>query len=220
MRDLTTQYPRHTIRRAIRPDLTADSRTGLRSIRNSADYFFVFCRQVLPKLEERIEKQLLNKFKETLLTQKEKTEVERAWIQRKDNLAKVPELIDPGEPEPAAPELFLPVSEYKNVVQSVHGDGLSDQTYNDIGRYTIFPNHMAKRMFPTTYFGRYEKEEYKYNQTLALQTREEALRITNDLGRLTVPKDRNVNYDRLAALKNYDMKEFVLKDEDSYVALY
>lgn len=123
MRDLTTQYTRHTIRRAIRPDFTnlVDKR-GQRNIQNPADFFFVFCRQILPKIEERMERQLLDKFKETLLTNKEKTEIERAWIQRKDNLAKVPERIDPGEPMPEKPTLSIPVSEYKNTVSSIFGD--------------------------------------------------------------------------------------------------
>jgi hypothetical protein len=40
----------------------------------------VFCRQVLPKSEERMERQLLDKFAETLLTNNEKTELERAWL--------------------------------------------------------------------------------------------------------------------------------------------
>jgi hypothetical protein len=37
---------------------------------------------------------------------------------------------------------------------------------------------------------------------------------------LTLPKDRNIDYDRIAGLKNYDVKEYVLKDEESFVALY
>jgi hypothetical protein len=48
MRDLTSTYIRHTIRRPIRP---SDNNRNLRDTRirmNAADYFFVLCRQILP----------------------------------------------------------------------------------------------------------------------------------------------------------------------------
>lgn len=51
-------------------------------------------------------------------------------------------------------------------------------------------------MFPSIMFGRYEREEYEHNgKVLGIQTREEGLRITNDLARLTLPKERNVEYE-------------------------
>ena len=62
--------------------------------------------------------------------------------------------------------------------------------------------------------------EWDMTGTLAIQTREEGLRIANDLSRLTLPKDRNVEYTKIAGLKNYDVKEYVLKDEESFIALY
>ena len=47
-----------------------------------------------------MELQLLEKFKSSLASDLEKKEVEAAYLQRKDNLAKIPEKEDPGEPEP------------------------------------------------------------------------------------------------------------------------
>ena len=70
-------------------------------------------------------------------------------------------------------------------------------------------------------FGRYEKEEYDLNgKVLGIQTREEGLRITNDLSRLTLPKERNVDYEEIARMSNALVKEDILKDEQSYVAIY
>lgn len=76
---------------------------------------------------------------------------------------------------------------YYKVIQTIYGDGISTHTYSDVGRYTVFPETMKKRMFPSVMFGRYEEEEYKRNKTLGIQTREDGLRLTNDLARLTLP---------------------------------
>lgn len=157
----------------------------------------------------------------TLNSPLERKEVQQAYLQRKDNLAKIPEREDPGDPPPSDAKVTLHVSEYSHVIQSIYGDGISDHTYKDIGRYTVFPEAMKNRMFPSIMFGRYEEEEYKHNgKVLGIQTREEGLRITNDLARLTLPKERNVEYEQIAAMSNHLVKEEVIKDEESYVAIY
>ena len=154
--------------------------------------------------------QLLEKFKLTLKSDLERKEVEAAYLQRKDNLAKIPEKEDPGQPEPKKPELRIHVDEYHNVFQSIHGDGLAYHTYEDIGRYTVFPEQMTKRMLPHVMFGRYREEEYELNQTYGIQTREEGLRITNDLSRLTLPKERSIDYGKIARMQNTQVKEEIL----------
>jgi len=58
MRDLTNTYLRHTIKRPMRPHQKISSRgqnleTKARS--SPADYFFMFCRQIVPQIEERVE---------------------------------------------------------------------------------------------------------------------------------------------------------------------
>ena len=154
--------------------------------------------------------QLLEKFKTTLKSDLERKEVEAAYLQRKDNLAKVPEKEDPGQPEPPKPVLRMHVDEYSNVVQSIHGDGLVYHTYEDIGRYTVFPDQHTKRMLPHVMFGRYREEEYQPSQTYGIQTREEGLRLTNDLSRLTLPKERSIDYGKIARMQNTEVKEEIL----------
>ena len=55
MRDLTSKYIRHTIRRPIRPTDDGRSFRDTRIRMNAADYFFVLCRQIVPQIEERVE---------------------------------------------------------------------------------------------------------------------------------------------------------------------
>ena len=79
---------------------------------------------------------------------------------------------------------------------------------------------MTKRMFPSVMFGRYEEEEYSRNKVLGIQTREEGLRLANDLSRLTLPHERNVNYQAIASMDNASVKAQVLQDETSFIAIY
>jgi hypothetical protein len=50
---------------------------------------------------------LLNKFQGSLSSQLERNEVQQAYLQRKDNLAKIPEREDPGTPPPPPPRAGL-----------------------------------------------------------------------------------------------------------------
>lgn len=149
----------------------------------------------------------------TLTSDLERKEVEHAYYQRKDNLAKIPEKAEPGEPEPKKPALFIPKDEYYKVIQSIHGDGLKYHTYQDIGRYTVFPKVATERMFPSKMFGRYKEIEYDVNHTFGIQTRDEGLRITNDLSRLTLPSERSIDYKRIARMENGDVRGDILQDE-------
>ena len=167
-----------------------------------------------------MELQLLEKFKSSLASDLEKKEVEAAYLQRKDNLAKIPEKEDPGEPEPKKQSLKIPIDEYHKVIQSVHGDGLRYHTYQDIGRYTVFPEAQVKRLVPSVMYGRFREDEFSKNETYGIQTREEGLRITNDLSRLTLPKDRSVDYGQIARMTNGQAKEEILQDEVNFVAVY
>lgn len=102
LRTFTSQYKRHSIRRLIRPLNLDPQQTSLFSQQNklrqsAADYFFVYCRQVLPKMEEKIELQLLEKFKDRLGSDAERKEVHSAYLQRKDNLAKMAEVQELGQ---------------------------------------------------------------------------------------------------------------------------
>lgn len=75
-------------------------------------------------------------------------------------------------------------------------------------------------MFRRRGFGHIEEQDYKRTDTFALMTREEGLRITNDLQRLTIPTQRNVDYNQIARdLTNYDVKEDIITEQTGYVAI-
>ena len=116
-------------------------------------------------------------------------------------------------------QFSLNASDMARVIMNMDGDGLSYHTFEDIGRYTVYPENMFRRMFPTRTFGRYEEEEYKNTRTFGIMTREEGLRITNDLARLTLPHERNMDYNQIVTYENSQVKQDILQDEQRYVAV-
>ena len=90
----------------LNPNLAISARQT--RIRQSiTDYFFEYCRQVIPRIEEKIELQLLEKFRDSLKNQAEQKEVMQAYWQRKDNLAKYHEGRDIGITEREPPKRTL-----------------------------------------------------------------------------------------------------------------
>jgi hypothetical protein len=106
-----------------------------------------------------------------------------------------------------------------NIVRSADGDGLSTQNFQDIGRYTCFPENHWRRMFPRKAFGKIEKQEHTRNDTFGIMTREEALRFTNDFARLTTPAERSLPYKDMVTWKTAQLKEEILHDEYNYTHL-
>ena len=174
---------------------------------------------MIPRIEEKIELQLLEKFKDRLQSDAEKKEVTQAYFQRKDNLAKMAEASDMGVQEARPEQDMLLGSDIVRVIQNVEGDGLRFHTYEDIGRYTVFSEGHFKRMFPSKAFGNYEKDEIHWNNTYGIMTREEGLRITNDLARLTLPHERQIDYTAIMGYDNAQIKEEILQDEQKFIAI-
>lgn len=75
-------------------------------------------------------------------------------------------------------------------------------------------------MFPSKMFGRYEEDEWNITNTLGIQTREDGLRLANDLARLTLPHERNIDYAALASMPNVEVKQEILQNETNYVAVF
>jgi len=55
-------------------------------------------------------------------------------------------------------------------------------------------------MFPSKAFGKVEETDYSRNNTFGVMTREEGLRLTNELGRMTVPEERNIDYKEMIGM--------------------
>jgi len=112
-----------------------------------------------------------------------------------------------------------PTVDLSNIVKSKDGEGISTQNYQDIGSYTVFPDNYWRRMFPRKGFGKLEEEDYTRNKTYGIMTREEGLRITNDLHRITTPGERSLPYSEIAHMGTDQIKEDVLHDELKYTNL-
>ena len=125
-----------------------------------------------------------------------------------------------GQREQREESLTIPAHEMGRVIMSVEGDGLSYHTFQDIGRYTVFPKQHYQRMFPGKMFGNYENDEFQYNDTFGIMTREEGLRLTNELSRQRLPGERKIDYKQIMGLENGTaVKESVLKDEERFFAV-
>lgn len=218
LRAYVSQYKRHSIMRTIRP-ASLDPHAALSSQQSKmrlsvADYLFNYTRNVLPRMEEKLELQLLEKVKERLGNDQEKKEVWYAYQQRKDNLAKLSEAKEIGVREKREEAQSILHEETSRVIMTVQGDGMSYHTFEDIGRYTVFPKQHYQRMFPNNkFFGNYEKDEFKYNQTFGVMTREEGLRITNELSRLSRPSERRIDYAQMVGFETAQIKEDIIKHE-------
>ena len=116
-------------------------------------------------------------------------------------------------------DMNLEIKDIDKVIRNADGEELSKHTYEDVGKYTVFPYKMWKKMFPSKLFGNYEKDELFYSKTFGIMTREEGLKITNDLSRLTLPHERNVDYEKLMTLENTEVKHEIVKDDQKFVAI-
>lgn len=117
-------------------------------------------------------------------------------------------------------EKFIRVERIPEVIQSDDGRGLNQHTFQDIGRFTVFPESHWKRMFPSESFGRIEEDTFKWNNTRGIMTREESLKLVHELGKLTLPSERNVDYGEIAhSFSNRQVKEEVLHDEHGFAAV-
>ena len=221
---ISSKYKRHTIRRVIRPKqempINYDNLPLSERIRQStSDYFQLYARMVIPQIEAKTEQRFLNQFLKQIKNDDEKEEVRLAYLQRRQNLAILMQDDDLGKPEPKVKKIGLHGHTILSVIQDKDGDGLSNQTYKVIGRYIVFPESHWKRMYPRKSFGIVDTEDYERNKTHGIMCREEGLRITNELHRLTVPSQRNLPYAQMATWTNAHVKEEILTDDVNYTML-
>lgn len=110
-----------------------------------------------------------------------------AYAQRRDELAKAQDEEILATPVDKKRPFSIPMSLLHELIVSVEGDGFSHHTYEDIGKFTTFPDNTWKRMFPRKSFGDVEKDTYKHSKTWGVMHREESMKMTNEMNRLTLP---------------------------------
>ena len=92
----------------------------------------------------------------------------------------------------------FPADEIRQSILTVDGSGIRYHTFSDIGKYTVFPAQMRKRLFPSKAFGTIDQDECNEIGNIGIMCREQGLRITSDLARLTLPSERKVDYQAIA----------------------
>ena len=90
-------------------------------------------------------------------------------------------------------------STIRHALSSMDGDGINYHNYSDIGRFTRFPKSYRERIFPSTAYGRIDITDVEKTGTLAVMARDESIRITNDMHRLTLPHQRKVDYMKIGS---------------------
>ncbi len=160
----------------------------------------MYTRTVIPQIEARIEERLLHEYMKTIGNELERKEIHDAYIMRRHRLSKMPEEADmlaEGR-EPDLKQKRLIHAEMKNTIKTIDGTGIKYHSYADIGKYTVFPAQYKNRLFPAGAYGRIEQDEVEKTGSLGIMCREQGLRITNDLSRMTLPADRSIDYGTMA----------------------
>lgn len=98
---------------------------------------------------------------------------------------------------------------------------MSYHTYSDIGKFTTFPQSYRNRIFPSRAYGRIDLTDVEKTGMLSVMTREQGLKITNDLHRLTLPEEREIDYLKLGSgeIPLRDLKIEVLQDYEGFTAV-
>ena len=81
----------------------------------------------------------------------------------------------------------LNLRDLKGLISSTDGEGFRFHDYSDIGKFTIFPQSVRDRVFPSRCYGRIDMTDVEQTDMLGVQAREESVRLTNDFHRLTLP---------------------------------
>ena len=75
-------------------------------------------------------------------------------------------------------------------------------------------------MFPRDSFGRIQQDDFEVTKAYGIMAREEGLRITHEMNKLTLPSQRSIDYGEIAhTLSNRQVKDDLLHDEHSFVAI-
>jgi len=222
LRLLPGKEKRHTIKRPILTDV--------KKPKTATDTFYEATKEILPKIEESVERNLLLKYVDTFNNPADRQEIMEAYNIRKDTLLKIEEKAadfvstptseDPFEDLKLETRRMTPeeIEDRINLFYSHDGEGLSYHTFDTIGKYTLFPRSHWKRMFPRESAGRFDQNDFSVSENFGLMCTEEGLKLTYDLARRTLPTERNINYEELIKSSS-DLKE-ILKDEVMFVQLY
>ena len=203
---LYSTHKRHTIMREIEKE---DEFT-IKGRKNAFDYLNNFIREIVPKVEDFIESRLLERYKLNLNSEETRL-VTDVYKLRKHKVYGIKELQLEDQAAEQVEQQAMDVSQIMNLFSSNDGKGLSFHSVDEIGRYTLFPMSHSKENFPSGAYGNYY-EEYKKTNLFSIMCREEGLKLANTFSNITLPSERNVDFE--AIINNrYHFKSELKKEE-------
>lgn len=142
----------------------------------------------MSRIEESIEFRLLDKFTENL-HKLEKEEVTEAYYMRRENLRRANLGDDVGKVLDDESTKIFDMEEMSKSIDDFEGKGISYHTFESIGKATLFPVSHWKRMYPTYAPGSFG-DRIGEKGTPGIQVKEEGLKLTYNLSKLTLPHER------------------------------
>lgn len=198
-----SNHKRHTIyKKAEELDYAANLGRA-----SAFDYINSFVTKVIPKIESFVEKRLLEKFKMNL-NPKEQVLVDDAYRMRKHLGLKnvIPRPEEARKSEEA--HTYFNYELIKDMFSSVNGSGLINHSYDDIAKYTYFPNKLKDELFPFGCYGDYMKLEFEKTKLFSIMCREEGLKLANTFANIQTHEERLEKIDFEAILnKKFNFKE-------------
>lgn len=206
-----SSHDRHTVYKVVEK---SDYAKSLKR-RSTFDYINNFTSVIIPKIEQFVERRLLEKFKMSL-SKEEQQLVEDSYRMRRhiaDTQLKpsgTEELRDNDNQEQ------IIISGIQDIVISPNGVGFRTCDYSTIGKYIVFPDNLRKEFFPFGCYGDYMNNEFKHTTTLSIMCREESVKLTRAFGNISTHEERLSKIDFEAILtRQYNFKE-QLKNLDEF----
>lgn len=194
---IVTRYSRHTVYRPSNVGMP-----GNINRRPVVEAVWRFNHSGFQRIQSLIERRLLDQYLAGQTSAAYVQEIKDAYAQRMRQLKKL------GPPQPSAPP-FPRDPEFNDVsiFNSFNGKGFKHHTLHDIGRYTLFPQHEYRTLFPYVSFGNYEETEFAHTGVFAIMCREDGLRLAAEYSYRTLPHERKlIDYKELMHECVKDMK--------------
>lgn len=201
------------LRHTVYKEVIEESSKSVYSRKTAFDYLNEFVNVVMPKLEDFVEKRLLEKFKSNL-DPLEKQLVDDAYMIRKYKANLKRTIEESQQVSKKTQDKFIDLAIYDKNILSHEGDGFIHHDYSSIGKYVVFPDDKRNEYFPFGCYGNYMKDEFEQTKLMGIMCKEECLKLANTFSYIKTEEERKALID-YAAIYNgtYDFKKLVNKFE-------
>lgn len=206
-----SNHKRHTV---YKPVEQMDYAKSLKR-RNAFDYINNFTSVILPKIEDFVEKKLLDKFKANLTEAEQElvTDVYRMRRHIADMKTTQSNIKESRLEEEQDTSTYHTLD---GILISQNGEGFKYHDYSDIGKYVLFPSFKRQEYFPFGCYGDYMKKEFEKTNMFSVMVREEGIKLARAFSNITTHEERLKMIDYEAILnRRINFKE-ELKNYESF----